>query len=76
MRKIRPIARRFPLTTPIDDRSEWQSLPLEERLEAVWEMALFWAELEREKARREGREAEIATDRLLPVARKRPLPKP
>lgn len=76
MRKIRPIARRFSLTTPIDDRSEWQSLPLEERLEAVWEMALFWAELEREKARREGREAEIATDRLLPVARKRPLPKP
>ena len=76
MGRIRPIARRFPLTTPIDDRSEWQSLPLEERLEAVWEMALFWAELEREKARREGREAEIATDRLLPVARKRPLPKP
>ncbi|ETN88275.1 hypothetical protein [Thermus sp. NMX2.A1] len=76
MGRIQPIARRFPLTTPIDDRSEWQSLPLEERLEAVWEMALFWAEREREKARREGREAEIATDRLLPVARKRPLPKP
>ncbi|UZX16400.1 hypothetical protein KQ693_05070 [Thermus sp. PS18] len=76
MGRILPIARRFFLTTPVDDRSEWQSLPLEERLEAVWEMALFWAELEREKARREGREAEIATDRLLPVARKRPLPKP
>ncbi|MFN4073065.1 MAG: hypothetical protein ACK4G4_06585 [Thermus sp.] len=68
MRKIRPIARRFSLETPWDDR--------EERLEAVWEMALLWAELEREKARREGREAEIATDRLLPVARRRPLQKP
>lgn len=68
MRKIRPIARRFSLETPRDDR--------EERLEAVWEMALLWAELEREKARREGREAEIATDRLLPVARRRPLQKP
>jgi hypothetical protein len=76
MRTILPIARKFPLNTPLNDQSEWRSLPLEERLKAVWEMALFWAELEREKARREGREAEIATDRLLPVARKRPLPKP
>ncbi|WP_114311876.1 hypothetical protein [Thermus caldifontis] len=73
--KIRPIARRFSLETPLDDRGEWQSLSLEERLEALWEMALFWTELERERARREGREPEIATDRLLPVAHKRPLDK-
>ncbi|MDM7323938.1 MAG: hypothetical protein P3W93_002885 [Thermus sp.] len=76
MRKILPIARKFSLNTPLDDQSEWRSLPLEERLKALWEMALFWAELEREKAKREGREAEIATDRLLPLARKHPLPEP
>ncbi|MFN4070758.1 MAG: hypothetical protein ACK4HT_04240 [Thermus caldifontis] len=74
--KIRPIARRFSLDTPLDDRGEWQSLPLEERLQALWEMALFWAELERERARKVGKEPEIATDHLLPVARKRPLSQP
>ncbi|WP_243028963.1 hypothetical protein [Thermus albus] len=76
MRGIRPLARKLPLSARPDDRAEWLSLPLEERLEALWEMALFWAELEREKAKREGREAEIATDRLLPLARKHPLPRP
>lgn len=73
--KIRPIARRFPLHTPPDDREEWQGLSLEERLEALWEMALFWAELERERAKKEGREPRISTDRLLPIAHKRPLDK-
>ncbi|WP_135257675.1 hypothetical protein [Thermus caldilimi] len=73
MRTIRPVARRFPLDHPPDDRKEWEGVPLEERLRAVWEMALFWAEMEREEARRRGEEAELSTDRLLSVARKRPL---
>ncbi len=75
MRTIRPVARRFPLDTPPDDRAEWQAVPLEERLKAVWEMALFWARLELAEAEREGRRAEIAIERLLPVARRRPLGK-
>ena len=45
MREIRPVARRFPLDAPPDDRAEWREVPLEERLRAVWEMALFWARL-------------------------------
>ncbi|GGM97486.1 hypothetical protein GCM10007092_08960 [Thermus composti] len=73
MRKIPPIARRFPLEAPPDDRAEWREVPLEERLRAVWEMALFWAALEAERAKERGETPEIATDRLLPVARKRPL---
>lgn len=77
MSKIRPLARKFSLEHPPDDRKEWEGVPLEERLQAVWEMALFWAELEREEARRRGEEVELSTERLLPVARKRALgPKP
>lgn len=75
MRRIRPVARRFPLSARPDDRAEWQALPLEERLRAVWEMALFWARLELAEAERQGRRAEISLERLLPVARKRPLGK-
>uniref|UniRef100_A0A7C5RDP4 Uncharacterized protein n=1 Tax=Thermus caliditerrae TaxID=1330700 RepID=A0A7C5RDP4_9DEIN len=75
MRIIRPVARRFPLDHPPDDRQEWAKVPLEERLRAVWEMALFWAELEREAAKARGEEPEVATERLLPVARRRPLEK-
>ncbi len=75
MRTIRPMARRFPLETPPDDREEWREVPLEERLKALWEMALFWARMELAQAEREGRRAEIAVERLLPVARKRPLGK-
>lgn len=74
MRKIRPLARRFPLSAPPDDREEWRDVPLEARLRAVWEMALFWAELAREEARRQGKPAEVSTERLLPIARRRPLP--
>ncbi|WP_018111451.1 hypothetical protein [Thermus igniterrae] len=73
MGRIKPLARRFSLDTIPKDREEWQAVSLEERLQAVWEMALFWAEMEREEARRQGREAELATERLLPIARKRPL---
>lgn len=73
MRTVRPVARKFPLDHPPDDRKEWEGVPLEERLRAVWEMALFWAEVEREEARRRGEEVELATEHLLPVARKRAL---
>ncbi len=72
MRKIKPVARRFSLAERPDDRAEWEALPLEERLRAVWEMALFWAERELEEARARGQTPEIAF-RLLPIARKRPL---
>ncbi|AFV75551.1 hypothetical protein Theos_0486 [Thermus oshimai JL-2] len=72
MRKIQPVARRFALDERADDRAEWQALPLEERLGAVWEMAVFWAERELREARARGETPEIAL-RLLPVARKRPL---
>lgn len=73
MREIRPVARRFPLDAPPDDRTEWREVPLEERLRAVWEMALFWARLRLAEAEGRGERAEIATHRLLPVAKKRPL---
>ncbi len=73
MRRIQPVARRFSLEETPDDRAEWQVLPVEERLRAVWEMAVFWARWEREEARKRGETPEIALDRLLPVARKRPL---
>jgi hypothetical protein len=73
MRAIKPVARRFSLEERPDDLSEWRALSVEERLKAVWEMALFWARLELEEARKRGEAPEIALDRLLPVARKRPL---
>lgn len=72
MRRIKPVARRFALEERPDDRAEWLALPLEERLQAVWEMALFWAERALEEARARGETPEIAF-RLLPIARKRPL---
>lgn len=55
MREIRPVARRFPLDAPPDDRAEWREVPLEERLRAVWEMALFWARLRLAEAEGRGR---------------------
>jgi hypothetical protein len=73
MRKLRPVARRFSLEERPDDMAEWRALPVEERLRAVLEMALFWARWELEEARKRGEAPEIALDRLLPVARKRPL---
>lgn len=73
MRKIRPLARRYPLEAPPDDRQEWLELPLEERLKAVWEMALFWAALARKEAEARGEKVEICTERILPVARRKPL---
>ena len=73
MRRIQPVARRFSLEERPDDLSEWRALSVEERLKAVWEMALFWARWELEEARKRGETPEIALDRLLPVARKRPL---
>jgi hypothetical protein len=73
MRAIKPVARRFSLGERPDDLSEWRALSVEERLKAVWEMALFWARMEVEKAGEKGKEPEIAIDRILPVARKRPL---
>jgi hypothetical protein len=73
LRSIKPVAKKFSLEERPDDLSEWRALPIEERLKAVWEMALFWAKLELEKARERGEAPEIALDRLLPVARKRPL---
>jgi hypothetical protein len=73
VRRIKPVARKFSLQERPDDLSEWQALPVEERLRAVREMALFWAKLELERARDRGEAPEIALDRLLPVARKRPL---
>ena len=75
MRQIRPVARRFPLDAPPDDRAEWREVPLEERLRAVWEMALFWARLRLAEAEGRGERAKIAIHRLLPVAKKRPLGK-
>jgi len=50
-------------------------VPLEERLRAVWEMALFWARLRLAEAEGRGERAKIAIHRLLPVAKKRPLRK-
>ena len=73
VRTIKPVARKFSLEERPDDLSEWRALPVEERLKAVREMALFWARLELEEARKRGEAPEIALDRLLPVARKRPL---
>ena len=73
MRKVKPVARRFSLEERPDDLAEWRALPVEERLKAVWEMALFWAGLELEAAKKRGEAPKIAPDRLLPVARKRPL---
>jgi hypothetical protein len=73
VRRIKPVARKFSLQERPDDLSEWQALSVEERLRAVREMALFWAKLELERARDRGEAPEIALDRLLPVARKRPL---
>ncbi|WP_117237354.1 hypothetical protein [Thermus sediminis] len=73
MRRIRPIARRFPLEEAPNDLAEWRTLSVEERLKAVFEMALFWARWEMEEARKRGETPEIALDRLLPVARRRPL---
>ena len=71
MREIRPVARRFPLDAPPGDGE----VPLEERLRAVWEMALFWARLRLAEAEGRGERAKIAIHRLLPVAKKRPLGK-
>ena len=73
MRRVRPVARRFSLEERPDDTAEWRALPVEERLRAVLEMALFWARWELEAAKKRGETPEIALDRLLPVARKRPL---
>ena len=41
MREIRPVARRFPLDAPPDDRAEWREVPLEERPRPVGEVAIF-----------------------------------
>ncbi|MCS6868617.1 hypothetical protein [Thermus sp.] len=76
MRKIHPVARRYSLEAPSDDRQEWLRVPLEERLRAVWEMALFWAALVRKEAEARGQKVEICTERVLPVARRRPLEPP
>jgi hypothetical protein len=73
VRAIKPVARKFSLEERPDDLSEWRALPVEERLKAVREMALFWAKLELERARERGESPEIALDRILPVAQKRPL---
>jgi len=73
MRAIKPVARKFSLEERPDDLPEWRALSVEERLKAVWEMAVFWAKLELERAKERGEDPEIALDRLLPVAQKRPL---
>jgi hypothetical protein len=73
VRSIKPVARKFSLGERRDDLAEWQALPVEERLKAVREMAVFWAKLELEKARERGENPEISLDRILPVAQKRPL---
>jgi hypothetical protein len=73
VRAIKPVAKKFSLEERPDDLPDWRALPLEERLKAVREMALFWAKLELERARERGEDPEIALDRILPVAKKRPL---
>jgi hypothetical protein len=73
VKAIRPVAKKLSLEERPDDLSEWRALPVEERLKVVWEMALFWAKLELERAREQGEKPEIAIGRLLPVVRKRPL---
>ena len=73
---MKPVARKYRLDEVPDDRGAWRSLPLEARLEAVWEMARFWAELEIARAEKEGETLERSLDRLLPVAKRRPLEKP
>ena len=71
--RMKAVARKRKLEDRAEDRAEWRRVPLEERLQAVWEMALFWAELERERARKEGREVRLGIHRIEPVAVKRPL---
>ena len=71
--EMKAVARKRKLEDRAEDRAEWRRVPLEERLQAVWEMALFWAELERARARKEGREVRLGIHRIEPVAVKRPL---
>jgi hypothetical protein len=63
--KLRAMVRKYRFEEVPAELPRWQELPLEERLQAVVEIATFWLELQ-------GREP---AGTILPVARRRPLGK-
>ncbi|MGC8917334.1 MAG: hypothetical protein ACP5NF_10195 [Thermoanaerobaculum sp.] len=71
---IKPVARKFPLGRVPPDLEEWLAVPLEERLRAAYELALFFARmypLDEVSDPRFPPESE----RIAPIARKRALGK-
>lgn len=63
---MKPIARKYRFDEVPSEKERWQALPLEVRLQAVVEMALFWARLHGQQD----------FEKIHPVARKRPLAQP
>ncbi len=63
---MKPVARKYHFEEVPSEKERWQALPLEVRLQAVVEMAFFWAH-------QEGRQN---IEKIQPVAFKRPLTKP
>ncbi|MCS7068093.1 MAG: hypothetical protein RMK51_07330 [Meiothermus sp.] len=62
---MKPVAHKYCLEEVPSEKERWQALPLEVRLQAVVDMALFWARLQ-------GKDP----GKIEPVARKRPLIRP
>lgn len=71
---MEPIARKFPLGQVPSDREEWLRLSPEQRLRAVFAWALFFAEI---KPLDEVVDPRFPpwSEKIAPVARKRPLGK-
>ncbi|ADD28941.1 hypothetical protein [Meiothermus ruber] len=63
---MKPIARKYRFEEVPSEKERWQALPLEVRLQAVVEMAFFWARLQGQQN----------LEKIQPVARKRPLTEP
>ncbi|MBO1436293.1 hypothetical protein [Meiothermus sp. CFH 77666] len=63
---MKPVARKYRFDEVPSEKERWQALPLEVRLQAVVEMALFWARLHGQQG----------LEKIHPVARKRPLALP
>lgn len=63
---MKPIARKYRFEEVPSEKERWQALPLEVRLQAVVEMAFFWA-------RQQGQQH---IEKIQPVAVRRPLARP
>lgn len=63
---MKPVARKYRFDEVPSEKERWQALPLEVRLQAVVEMALFWARLHGQQG----------SERIHPIARKKPLAQP